>query len=459
MNKIDCEICLDLIPLVKDDIASEKSREAVVSHIERCESCKKIYSDGAELPQLDDKEVLKKMKKRIFWAAVAVIILLSAVSVGFGSTEYMFYNILILPVVGIISFFALKQKSCFVPLGIILFSVVYWLIRGIIGFETIPVALSSGVLWGIIFGGIAFAGIVIGAFCYFVFRKRKGDTKKQITLRIIAGVIAFSMIAVVLYFANGLVGNPVSKITAKIQAEKYIEENYPDLDLEKGDVFFNFKTGGYGVPVKAKGSMDVHFTISCDGWGRVRGDTYDSVLDGFTVWDRINGEYYNMAKKLIASEEFPYPNDIGFCEILTGDKENYAFKDESVYGIPRESLVQDFEYDVRELGREHGKLVIYVEDEDVSAKRAAEIMLDITRIFDENDVPFKLIDFTLEHPRLPNGNKDFTKEDFSVRSFLYEDITEEGLEEKLREENKALKAYYEEEDKRMAEEIPQSIDT
>ena len=40
MNKIDCEICMDLIPLVKDGIASEESYKAVEEHVKECETCR-----------------------------------------------------------------------------------------------------------------------------------------------------------------------------------------------------------------------------------------------------------------------------------------------------------------------------------------------------------------------------------------------------------------------------------
>ena len=32
MNEISCDVCMDLIPLVQDGIASEDSREAVEQH-------------------------------------------------------------------------------------------------------------------------------------------------------------------------------------------------------------------------------------------------------------------------------------------------------------------------------------------------------------------------------------------------------------------------------------------
>ena len=40
MAKIPCEIIRDLLPLYKDDICSEKSRNAIEEHIKECESCR-----------------------------------------------------------------------------------------------------------------------------------------------------------------------------------------------------------------------------------------------------------------------------------------------------------------------------------------------------------------------------------------------------------------------------------
>ncbi len=45
MTKITCDICMDLMPLVQDGVASEDSENAVKKHISECESCKKIYDE------------------------------------------------------------------------------------------------------------------------------------------------------------------------------------------------------------------------------------------------------------------------------------------------------------------------------------------------------------------------------------------------------------------------------
>lgn len=41
--KMDCEIIQDLMPLMADDVCSEKSKQAVEAHIEECEECGRLY--------------------------------------------------------------------------------------------------------------------------------------------------------------------------------------------------------------------------------------------------------------------------------------------------------------------------------------------------------------------------------------------------------------------------------
>ena len=45
MTKITCDICMDLMPLVRDGVVSEDSVTAVMNHISDCEDCKKIYAE------------------------------------------------------------------------------------------------------------------------------------------------------------------------------------------------------------------------------------------------------------------------------------------------------------------------------------------------------------------------------------------------------------------------------
>ncbi len=51
------------------------------------------------------------------------------------------------------------------------------------------------------------------------------------SIKILSGGLAFLLIIVILYFANGLLGNPISKTVANNVSKEYIAKNYPNLKL------------------------------------------------------------------------------------------------------------------------------------------------------------------------------------------------------------------------------------
>lgn len=69
MNRIDCGICEDLMPLVEDGVACEQSRVAVRKHLEGCEACRKKYRDFSEMEQAaavpDDDKVIGRVRERM----------------------------------------------------------------------------------------------------------------------------------------------------------------------------------------------------------------------------------------------------------------------------------------------------------------------------------------------------------------------------------------------------------
>ena len=72
-----------------------------------------------------------------------------------------------------------------------------------------------------------------------------GKEMKTCILKISALCLAIVLIVGVCWFANGLVGNPISKIMAHHSAVKYIETKYPNTDYVIEEVSYNFKDGGY----------------------------------------------------------------------------------------------------------------------------------------------------------------------------------------------------------------------
>ena len=68
---------------------------------------------------------------------------------------------------------------------------------------------------------------------------------KKKPLKMIALILAFVLIAGIGWFANGLVGNPISKFLAENAAEKYMAEKYAGTDYYIETLAFNFKFSNY----------------------------------------------------------------------------------------------------------------------------------------------------------------------------------------------------------------------
>ncbi|MGO3751670.1 MAG: hypothetical protein ACTJGH_02760 [Peptoniphilaceae bacterium] len=263
--------------------------------------------------------------------------------------------------------------------------------------------------------------------------------------KIIAGITAFILIGIVLWFANGLVGNPFSKIIASRNAKQYIKETYPGMELEVKDATYNFKNGRYHVNVKSPTSIDTHFSLDISPTGEVVYDSYnDYVSEKFNTWNRVNMEYRKIVENVLDADDFTYESDIGYGKLKLKEKGSVESIGE-VYGLSLDELEIDRKYDISKLAKKSGHIVFYTKDEKVDAKRAGEILLDIKRVFDENKVPFYTISFTLEE-RTDGDDKSLDGERFEIKEFLYEDIYEEGLLERLKKASNALDEYYKEQD-------------
>ena len=270
---------------------------------------------------------------------------------------------------------------------------------------------------------------------------------KKKVLKITAFVVALALIAGIAVFANALVGNPISKLLAQNSAERHIEENYADTDFYVERVTFSFKDTRYHAYIKSPSSVDSHFTIYMDMLGRVEFDFYeDDVLNGWNTADRIGTDYRKQVDAILDSPSFPYTCDIGYGDIEFIPEEYADNPDVPSYALHIEDLELDGIYNLAELGAQAGHLVLYVTEDTLSFERAAEIMLDIRRIMDDAGVGFYAMDFVLEYPRNEDGTRN-SEDQIDVNNFLYEDIYEEGMVERVIAADKATKEYYAEMDK------------
>ena len=272
---------------------------------------------------------------------------------------------------------------------------------------------------------------------------------KKKVLKALALILAIILIIGVGLFANALVGNPVSKFLAKKGAEEHLAKNYSDKDFVVEEVNYDFKTGGYYARITSPTSIDSHFSLSFDWLGKLIIDSYEEVTSGWNTARRINDEYGEKVDNVFENNEFPF-----FIEMSYGDieftSEEYG-EDSSIpeYSIYRETLEIDGIYDIDELGKKAGKLTVYIYSREISEEKLAEILLNIKTVFDKSGVTFYAIDCVLQQSGASTSESDIyiAPPQVEVMNFLYSDIYEDGLVERVREANQKAIEYNEEQEK------------
>ena len=266
---------------------------------------------------------------------------------------------------------------------------------------------------------------------------------KKKTLKIIALITAFILIVGLSWFANALLGNPISKMLATNTAKKHLAETYPDTDYYIEKIAFNFKSTNYYAHIKSPTSIDTEFTLYISMLGELTLDTYDDVVNGFNTARRVDTEYRELVDTIFEHPNFPYSGRIGYgtLEIYPDEfienEENDEFPS---YSIAQSSLELDKIYDIRELARQAGHIIIYIENDTVSIEKTAEMMLDIKSYFDDANIPFVAMDFTLQYMKSEDGSRP--DEEVHVKDFPYEDIYPEGMLDRVFEADKSLTEYY-----------------
>lgn len=259
-------------------------------------------------------------------------------------------------------------------------------------------------------------------------------------LKIAALVLAIALIVGVLFFANSLVGNPLSKELAEETAEKYLEENYGDKDYEIDEVSYSFKDGYYHAYVTSESSKDTRFTLLINGFGKLKYDNYDyNVTSGWSTAERLAGDYRGSVEELLESNSFPYGLNFGYGELMFTTSEQKDDPFTPSYALVTNELVLDAYYNVNELGSKAGKITVYLEDANVSYERMAQILLGIRECFDNAGLGFYAIDCVLE---CPLDGAEYEMEKVEVLDFLYSDISEDGLVERVKAADEAAKTHF-----------------
>ena len=159
MNKISCDMCIDLMPLVQDGVASEDSRNAVLQHLQECPDCRALYEGEIPTPS-NTKEILGKVTRRaqLFSAMVMMFGIFYGLMLTAGNGIFM--NVIIMPIIGGIGYYLFRWKGLYIVPSLLLVTHIVTNYLGLGG----EVLDSMGLfLWTAIYCGVALVGFVIAA--------------------------------------------------------------------------------------------------------------------------------------------------------------------------------------------------------------------------------------------------------------------------------------------------------
>jgi len=169
MTKLTCDICIDLMPLVQDGVASIDSVTAVEEHLKHCSECRALFE--GEIPQpSDSNQILKKIqhKLQIFMG----MLLMFGVFFGLSLTasSELFLNVWIMPIIGCIGYYLFRWKGVYITPCLLLITHLitntFGLIRG-----TEHLDILTLVMWTAIYAFFSTIGTVIAGLIHFGLRK------------------------------------------------------------------------------------------------------------------------------------------------------------------------------------------------------------------------------------------------------------------------------------------------
>lgn len=169
MTKLTCDICIDLMPLVQDGVASNDSVAAVEEHLKYCPECRALYEGQIPQPS-DSSQILKKIQQKlqIFIGMILMFGVFFGLSLTASSEQFL--NVWIMPVIGCIGYYLFRWKGIYITPCLLLITHLitntFGMIRG-----TEYLDILTLVMWTAIYAFFSTIGAVIAGLIHFGLRK------------------------------------------------------------------------------------------------------------------------------------------------------------------------------------------------------------------------------------------------------------------------------------------------
>lgn len=221
--------------------------------------------------------------------------------------------------------------------------------------------------------------------------------------------IVFAIFLLFYYFA--FFGNPISMLLADRAADKYIETHYKDLDLIRDRAHYNFKDGYYIVRLRDKNSEDTKFYLGFDSFGRIKADTYDSIL--FNTAIRLSDELNAYGKSLEKKYNFPYEIS------LTTVNDNIE-----------EKLILDQEFDFNNF-KDDVNAQAFGYTKNPNLEEGLDVLCDLQKIMDKTSLKVTKYSIILipEENKKPDGEAESWAASISVSDVPQEVVRNKDIKE------------------------------
>lgn len=178
---ISCDVCRDLIPLVKDGVASVDSVALVTRHVAHCAECKAERGEEKAASVPSDQSIIKKIRRTLSLRLLAFVVLGVALGLLLRVDETFVYNLFIMPVVGALLYLFGGKQWYFGPCAIACIGAVCQMVAlPLTGHETALLSIIGlSIAIGLAYGLLALLGGGIAALFKYAFTR--GETKNEKT--------------------------------------------------------------------------------------------------------------------------------------------------------------------------------------------------------------------------------------------------------------------------------------
>lgn len=269
----------------------------------------------------------------------------------------MFYNFLIMPLIGTVYYLRGMKKWYLAPVWVFILSYLWLLVSYMIDEREISADLFGyPIFFALAYTVLTALGLVIGTLIKIAFQKDLSKLWKAL-----GALAALAIAGFLLLFVNSFVGNPVSAMLATSQIKSYVMDTYPDNDLKVEKARYNFKNSEYSSRVSSKSSIDTNFRVAWKN-GRITDHYEYEVANRYTTYGRLQSEFDKAVEDIIV-KEFPYQTSILFADLYKEDFSNleldmalniqdpplpasltvYILSDEITYEVLRDRLLELFD--------------------------------------------------------------------------------------------------------------------